>query len=182
MASFVRATSIFAVAASTLCAVSSAHEAKNQGSGSSAKQIGHHPPSGIPGNAGDLRHANLTMTIEMSDDMRFRPSSISVTAGDTVRFILKNKGKIKHEFVLGTIKELRDHAELMKKFPNMEHSASNMVTVAPGQKEEVIWHFTTVGSVAFGCLQPGHLEAGMVGSVAVNARTIDVSISARVTP
>ena len=61
------------------------------------------------------------------------------------------------------------HYEEMKQNPEMEHADPNMVTVAPGQTGEVIWRFTKAGSVAIGCLQPGHYDAGMKGSVKVAA-------------
>ena len=53
--------------------------------------------------------------------MRFTPSNVSVKKGETIRFIIKNSGAVPHEFSLGTEKELKEHYEVMKKFPNMEH-------------------------------------------------------------
>jgi uncharacterized cupredoxin-like copper-binding protein len=139
-------------------------------SGSFVMQRQAHSPSGPPGIPGDPQSVNVTMTVVMMDDMRFKPSSIGVTAGDTVRFVLENAGKLRHEFVLGTMEELQAHSEMMKQSPGMEHSAPNMATVPPGQQREIIWRFMTVGRIAFGCLQPGHLEAGMVGSIDVKPR------------
>ena len=78
-------------------------------------------------------------------------------------------GKVKHELVLGTEKELKEHYEVMKKFPEMEHADANLVTVAPGKTGAVIWRFTKAGKVDFACLQPGHYDAGMKGAVAVAA-------------
>ena len=101
--------------------------------------------------------------------MRFNPSSIEARQGETVRFVVKNSGQLKHELVLGTATELAEHAEVMKKFPEMEHADANMVTVAPGKTGEVIWRFTKAGKVDFACLQPGHFDAGMKGAVAVAA-------------
>lgn len=120
---------------------------------------------GVPGNAAKVTR---TITVDMTDDMRFKPASIAVKPGETVRFVVKNSGRIKHEFVLGTQKELQEHYEAMKKFPEMEHAEDNMVTVAPGKTGEVLWQFTQAGKVDFACLQPGHYEAGMKGLVAVS--------------
>ena len=75
-----------------------------------------------------------------------------------------------HEFVLGTRKELEEHAELMKKFPDMEHDEPYMAHVAPGKTAEMIWHFNRVGEFEFACLLPGHFEAGMVGKIRVVRR------------
>ncbi|MGH6640446.1 MAG: cupredoxin domain-containing protein, partial [Polaromonas sp.] len=104
------------------------------------------------------------------DDMRFHSSKIAVKQGETIRFVAKNSGKVKHEMVLGTIKDLKDHYEVMKKNPEMEHAEANMVTVAPGKSGEIIWQFTKAGKVDFGCLQPGHFDAGMKGLVNVAAK------------
>ena len=56
-----------------------------------------------------------------------------------MRFVVKNSGKIKHECVLGTQKDLLQHYEAMKKNPEMEQADENMVTVAPGKSGEVVW-------------------------------------------
>jgi uncharacterized cupredoxin-like copper-binding protein len=119
------------------------------------------------GKAGVAAKVNRTITVDMTDAMRFSPASIAVRRNETVRFVVKNSGKVKHEFVLGTEKELKEHYEQMKKFPGMEHADANMVTVAPGKSGEVVWQFTKAGKVDFACLQPGHYDAGMKGFVKV---------------
>ena len=68
---------------------------------------------------------------------------------------------------MGTKKELAEHYELMKKFPDMEHDEPNKVSLAPGKQGEVVWQFTKSGNVDFACLHPGHYEAGMKGLVKV---------------
>ena len=70
---------------------------------------------------------------------------------------------MKHEMVLGTIKELKAHAEMMRKFPEMVHADPNQVSVEPGKTGELVWQFTKAGTFDFACLVPGHFEAGMVG-------------------
>ena len=119
---------------------------------------------GTPGVAANVTR---TVVVDMKDDMRFHSSIFSVKQGETIRFVAKNSGKVKHEMVLGTAKELKDHYEVMKKNPEMEHDDPNMVTVAPGKSGEIIWHFTSAGKVDFACLQPGHFDAGMKGIVNV---------------
>jgi uncharacterized cupredoxin-like copper-binding protein len=145
-----------------------AHADKNHGA--SAPGAGHHHSHadaiGVPGKAAKV---NRTVNVDMTDAMRFSPASIAIKQGETVRFVIKNSGQLKHEFVLGTEKELKDHYELMKKFPEMEHSDPNQVTVAAGKTGEVIWQFTRAGKVDFACLQPGHYDAGMKGMVNVAA-------------
>src|SRR5688572_20268697 len=106
----------------------------------------------------------------MSDKMRFDPSYITVKQGETIRFTVKNNGKLMHEMVFGTPQELKEHADLMKKFPDMEHDEPYMTHVAPGKTEEIIWQFTKTGEFDFACLIAGHFDAGMVGKVKVTAR------------
>ena len=130
---------------------------------------GGHAESSAIGEPGKAAGVTRTVKIDMTDAMRFTPSSIDAKQGETIRLVIKNSGKVKHELVLGTEKELKEHYEVMKKFPEMEHDDPNMVTVAPGKTGEVIWKFTKAGKIDFACLQPGHYDAGMKGAVAVAA-------------
>ena len=119
------------------------------------------------GNPGIASQVSRTITMDMSDAMRFSVPRVSAKQGETIRFVVKNSGNLKHEMVLGTEKELKEHYEVMKKNPEMEHADANMVTVAPGKTGEIIWRFTKAGKVDFACLQPGHYDAGMKGVVNV---------------
>src|SRR5947199_2607198 len=117
------------------------------------------------GNAGDAAKVARIVEVDMSDAMRFTPASIEVKKGETIRFVVKNSGQLKHEMVLGTAKELREHAELMKRFPEMEHEDPNEVSLEPGKTGELVWQFTRPGTFDFACLQPGHFDAGMRGKI-----------------
>lgn len=119
------------------------------------------------GKEGSLKKATRTITVDMSDNMRFTPSDITVKQGETIRFIVKNKGKMMHEMVIGTMDELKAHGELMRKHPTMEHDEPYMSHVSPGKKENLVWQFTNVGEFYYACLVPGHFEAGMVGKITV---------------
>jgi len=119
------------------------------------------------GREGDPKKVTRTIRLDMSDAFRFTPANVSVKRGETVKFIVSNSGKQLHEMVLGTAEELKEHAELMKKFPDMEHADANMAHVKPGAKGEIVWQFTKAGEYQFACLIPGHYEAGMVGKVVV---------------
>jgi uncharacterized cupredoxin-like copper-binding protein len=119
------------------------------------------------GQEGDPRKVVRTIQVGMSDTMRFTPAAITVRRGETVRFVVHNGGQLLHEMVLGTRQALREHAELMKKFPGMEHDEPQIAHVKPGRAGEIVWQFTKPGEFQFACLQPGHFEAGMVGTVTV---------------
>lgn len=127
------------------------------------------------GRAGNPKTANRTIRVGMNDTMRFvttasaprESGDIVVKKGETVRFVLRNDGKVMHEMVIGTMKELKEHAELMRKFPNMEHEEAYMSHVAPGKEGEVVWQFTRAGEFHYACLIPGHMEAGMIAKITV---------------
>lgn len=119
------------------------------------------------GIAGDAKAVNRTITLSMTDNMRFTPALIEVKQGETVKLIMKNEGKQMHELVLGTKKELEEHATLMLKFPNMEHDEPYMAHVAAGKTGEIIWNFNKAGEFDFACLIAGHYQAGMVGRIKV---------------
>jgi putative spermidine/putrescine transport system substrate-binding protein len=119
------------------------------------------------GQPGDPRHVSRTVTVTMSDAMRFAPDRIDARKGETVRFVLQNEGRLRHELVLGEPDALRRHAAMMQMMPDMQHSGPNMASLAPGEHGQLIWKFTRSGTVTFACLQSGHLEAGMRGTVAV---------------
>jgi len=119
------------------------------------------------GQAADPGKASRTITVEMTDQMRFTPSQVTVKRGDIVRFVPVNSGKIMHEMVLGTSTDLQQHSAMMKKHPGMKHDAPNMAHVAPGANGEIGWQFSNAGEFFYGCLVPGHFDAGMVGRIVV---------------
>ena len=122
------------------------------------------------GIAGDAKAAKRTLNIVMTDNMRFTPDKIEVKQGETIKIVLKNEGKMLHEFVIGTKKELDEHAALMLKFPTMEHDEPYMAHVPVGKTGEIIWTFNRAGDFDFACLIAGHYQAGMVGKISVAAK------------
>lgn len=120
------------------------------------------------GIAGKVKAVQRTITIRMSDDMRFTPSHLDVKQGETVRLIVQNSGKQLHELVIGSKPALDEHAAQMIKFPTMEHDSPDMAHVAAGKTGEIVWHFNRAGDFAFACLIPGHYQAGMVGTIRVS--------------
>ena len=119
------------------------------------------------GIAGEAKEARRTIALVMTDDMRFTPRAIQVAEGETVRFVVHNKGKVLHEMVIGTRQALDEHAALMQKFPTMEHDEPHMAHVAAGKQGGLVWKFNRAGEFDFACLIPGHYQAGMVGKIKV---------------
>lgn len=123
------------------------------------------------GIAGDLAAVQRTITLRMTDTMRFEPSHIEVREGDTVRLRADNQGRLMHEIVLGTQADLDAHAEMMRKHPGMEHDAPYMAHVAPSKKGDIVWQFNRPGNFDFACLIEGHYQAGMTGTITVLPRS-----------
>ena len=121
------------------------------------------------GREGDPAKAVRVVAIDMADTMRFTPAEVRVKRGDTVTFAVRNTGQVMHEMVIGTEESLRGHAEAMKQHPGMEHDEPYMAHVKPGAVEKITWTFTRAGTFRYGCLVPGHWDAGMKGTVLVTS-------------
>lgn len=136
---------------------------------SAAPIIKEQKPWGI---AGEADGVGRTVSIRMTDAMRFEPDTLQIRQGETVRLILRNDGRMMHEMVIGTHAALAEHAEAMRKFPDMEHDEAYMAHVSQGRQGEILWHFNQAGEFGFACLIPGHYEAGMQGRIVVRPRVI----------
>ena len=156
-----------AAAAASLPAWAHGPQGHGAASRSKAPVVKEQKPWGI---AGDAAQARRTIEIRMDDNMRFTPSAIEVREGETVKLVVRNTGKVMHELVIGTREELNAHAEMMKKHPNMEHDEPYMAHVEPGKTGEIVWTFNRAGRFEFGCLIPGHFDAGMKGGITVAVR------------
>lgn len=121
------------------------------------------------GEPGDPDEVDRTIEVTAHDAMRFKPDSLTVKQDATIRFVLTNVGQIRHEFVIGTADEVREHKQTMQQMPNMVHEDGNSLSLEPGQTKSLVWQFTNPGVVQIACLVPGHYGAGMVGTVRVTA-------------
>jgi uncharacterized cupredoxin-like copper-binding protein len=122
------------------------------------------------GIAGEPAHVARTITIAMTDTMRFSPASLTVQEGETVRFLARNPNRMRHEMVVGTPDALAKHAAMMARFPHMAHDEPYMVHVDPGESGEIVWRFNRAGSFEFACLIAGHYQAGMRGTITVTPK------------
>ena len=123
---------------------------------------------GEPGDAGKV---DRTIRIKALDTMRYDKSQLKVRAGETVRFIVTNAGKIRHEFVIGDAAEQREHEQEMQGMPGMTMpDEANGISLAPGQTKSIVWRFAGPGTVELACHEPGHFEAGMRSDIRVSAK------------
>lgn len=118
-----------------------------------------------------------TIEVSLDDKMRFTPDQLEVKAGETIRFVVHNTGKTAHEMVLGSDEDIRSHAQAMKagESQNTDHDAAHAnahgagaaISVAAGQRGELVVSFTEAAQLQMACLLPGHYEAGMRGKLSV---------------
>ncbi|MBT2341748.1 MULTISPECIES: copper-resistant cuproprotein CopI [Pseudomonas] len=125
-------------------------------------------------------------------DMTFKPGALEIKAGETVRFVLINKGQLLHEFNLGNTAMHAAHQQEMLKMQQggqltatamrqemahgamdhdqagMRHDDPNSVLVEPGKTAELTWTFTKAARLEFACNIPGHYQAGMKGDLTVS--------------
>lgn len=131
---------------------------------------------GTPGNASDAaRTVEVELTETEDGQMVFKPDSVDVKRGETIRFMLHNTGELEHEFVLGKHEKLMDHKKEMMSQMDMKHDDPNAAFLAPGAKAELVWTFTNSGDFQFACLIPGHFETGMVGALVVTEDTAETN-------
>lgn len=135
------------------------------------------PGSSSSGTASSQPTANASaplreLRIEMDDTMRFSPSALTVVAGERVRLVVVNRGKLTHELVIGTADELAHHQREMKSGSAAHHHHSDSeISVEAGQSREVIRSFDKSGELGIACFEPGHYEAGMKGTLTVLPRS-----------
>jgi uncharacterized cupredoxin-like copper-binding protein len=157
---------IFAVATALVATVSFALGIGFPGSSRAHEDHGSFS-AGEPGDPKKPARIVLVTMREGDGKMMYIPDRVEVRKGEQVRFMLRNNGLLEHEFLLATTEENLTHAELMKKFPEMEHDELNGKRLKPSGTSEIVWRFTKPGTFEFGCLIPGHREAGMLGTVIV---------------
>lgn len=155
------------IAMPLLLPTGAAYAADSVAHGSASAAMHEHAHQPGAGGPGDPAKADRTIEIAMRDTMRFDPASLSVKAGETVRLHIVNAGEVRHELVLGSMHELQEHAAMMRSMPGMKHDEPNALSLAPGKQGDLVWQFGDAGTVDFACLEPGHLEAGMKGTISV---------------
>ena len=157
-----------AVAAAVFVSIAAVAAPASAGPG--AKGHSHSHETFSAGEPGDPKKPARIVQVTMREGdgkMLFLPDRVEVKRGEQIRFMIRNSGLLAHEFILATTEENLKHAEEMKKNPEMEHDDPNGKSVEPGKNSEIVWRFTKAGQFEFGCLIPGHREAGMTGTIIV---------------
>ena len=109
----------------------------------------------------------------------FNQQTISVQAGETVRFLLRNTSDIPHEFTIGNAAVQKGRRAVLSELKNAEmldydnplsikYDGPSSVVVLPGRMKLLRWKFTETQDLQFGCNLPGHYEMGMKGKFVVS--------------
>ena len=120
------------------------------------------------GKSGDSSKVSRTIKLTQVDNM-FLPSEITVSEGETVQFVIKNRGERKHEMLMGSKAELKKVANMRRMFPEKDHSEAHLIQLEPGEQKEFIWQFTSAGTIDFACPLPGHFKK-MRGTIIVEKK------------
>ena len=123
--------------------------------------------AGALGDPADAGSADRTVHLTASDKLVFDPDSIEVQLGETVTFEIENTGTVDHEFVLGSAAYQKDHEQEMQSGEMHMGDEPNAIEVPAGETASLTWTFTEAGSTEFGCHEPGHFPAGMLGTITV---------------
>lgn len=155
---------LFTIFSSTAFAAGSGGHSHGESHGHEGAQFGVGQPfNGKP---------DRTVMVSMLDTMRFEfsPELTDLHQGEVIKFVVKNDGSIVHEFSIGNSEEQMQHAEMMRKMPNMMHKDPNTVSLKPGEVANLTWRFMGKDKVVFACNIPGHFEAGMHHDIAIDSQ------------
>jgi uncharacterized cupredoxin-like copper-binding protein len=126
------------------------------------------------GQPGDAADADRTVEITTGNELVFDPAEVTVAPGEAVTFVITNNGDLMHDFVIGDEAAQDEHAEEMAATDDEmamegdEQGDANAVSVPSGETVELTWDFDgETDRLLYGCHEPGHYEAGMVGEVIV---------------
>lgn len=109
-------------------------------------------------NAGNPEKVARIIKITQVDNM-FLPAEIAVTAGETVKFVIKNGGSRKHEMLIAPMADLKKYAKMRRNLSEGNNPEPDfLLQLEPGEEKELVWQFIKEGAVEFACLLPGHFK------------------------
>ncbi len=125
---------------------------------------------GAPAFAAD---ADRTSVVEATTPFTFAPGELAVEVDETITFEVVNVDVVDHDFLLGDEATQQAHADEMAGMVGIDddeiHEQPNAVSVPAGATSTITWTFSDPGLVLYGCHEPGHYEAGMLGTITVRS-------------
>jgi P-type Cu+ transporter len=107
-----------------------------------------------------------TIQVDTTDTLRFAPEQLTVRAGETIAFEIRNPGAVPHEFFIGSTAEQQAHELEMASGAPM-HAEPGQVDIPARSNARLVYTFDQPGTLEFGCHIPGHYPAGMRGTIVV---------------
>src|SRR5690349_7294747 len=84
----------------------------HEGHGQHADHEQHQDGAAAYGHPGRAQDVSRTITL-IATEMQYSESTITVTAGDTIRFVLVNKGRQDHDLMIADTQEQLEHRQMM---------------------------------------------------------------------
>lgn len=119
--------------------------------------------------AGNPEKVTRVIKITQTDNL-FLPNEITVTAGETIRFVIKNGGSREHEILIAPMADLKKYAKMRRdSSADDDFKLDFLLQLKPGEEKELVWQFVKEGTVEFACLLPGHFKT-MHGTIFVEKK------------
>jgi Uncharacterized copper-binding protein len=118
------------------------------------------PASAVPGSSAFIAGtvaAPRVVRIVAGPDLRFYPDVVSIVAGETITFEVTTMGMTAHEFMVGPAADVAADTE----------GTPEVADIGMMQTRSLTYSFAGSGPFSFACHAPGHYEAGMKGTIAI---------------
>lgn len=89
----------------------------------------------------------LTRSVDIALDLTapIGEGELEVRQGETVRLAFVNKSSQTQAFLLGRASDIQEYTSLVGHYPDRAVRSPNILRLAAGQKDQLIWQFTQVG-------------------------------------
>lgn len=124
--------------------------------------------SGADGRAAKPEAFDREIPVAVTDALRFEPATIRTAAGETVKFVITNSGRVDHEFAIGSPDFLTAMSESARGHGG-GHSGDlpdgGEVVGVPAGKTATLVFTMPAEAPAFECHVDRHDRAGMTGTI-----------------
>lgn len=159
---------VISMSGTVLAGIGEAGHGHSTGSSHYNEEGYEHSMETLAGKPGNESQVSRIIHVTADDSMRFHHEPFDIKDGETIKFVVTNRGAIPHEFAIGTKDEHMDHGKMMMANPDMHHGpGGNAVTVKPNETLALIWTFENAWQIEVACNIPGHYQAGMHSEVRI---------------
>ncbi len=129
----------------------------NAGPGMMGRFYNPSPGPGEAGFAAGTPSAPRVVYVFAGPGPRFSPSDVRIVAGETIRFVVTTMGPTVHEFKVGRLDDVNADAD----------AAPEIGDIGMMESKSLTYTFAGSGPFGYACHEPGHFEAGMVGTITI---------------